>query len=144
MSASLAAAKKRRAPVQAGPATSPAQQTAGSSSPAATASGLTLPQVIQVVDRRLFMLENTVKEMVSNRETTNATSNEGIPSNITEVLDDFNQRFEDLATEVASIKNIVISLQAYTMDVNKMLLEDRVELISGNKHAASLEQELSR
>ena len=41
-------------------------------------------------------------------------------------MDEFNARFELLADEIANMKNIVLSLQSYTMDVNKMLLEERV------------------
>jgi hypothetical protein len=41
------------------------------------------------------------------------------------VLDEFNARFEIMAEEIANIKSIVLSLQSYTMNVNKMLLEER-------------------
>jgi hypothetical protein len=35
-----------------------------------------------------------------------------------------------LAEEIQTIKNMVLSLQSYTMDVNKMLLEERNRLIA--------------
>ena len=35
-----------------------------------------------------------------------------------------------MAVEIENLKNIVLSLQSYTMDVNKMLLEERVRFLS--------------
>jgi len=43
----------------------------------------------------------------------------------TEILDEFNARFEIMAEEIANLKNIVMNLQMYTMSVNKQLLEER-------------------
>jgi len=142
MSASLAAAKKRRAPAQPGPPTNTPSNYAsqgqgqgqGQQSNIAT-PGLTLPQVISLVDRRLTILEAGYKSLLETplSQEPNAQSIEAtVPSNITEVLDEFNLRFESLAEEISNLKNIVLSLQTYTMDVNKMLLEDRVHLLSGN------------
>ena len=45
-------------------------------------------------------------------------------------MDDFNTRFDALADEIANMKNIVLSLQSYTMDVNKVLMEERVRILS--------------
>lgn len=135
MSASLAAAKKRRAPAQTTPSPVPASSypSPQTTTPVANSGqmpGLTLPQVIQLVDKRLLVLESTIKEMSSSR--VNADEHPVVPSNIKEVLDEFSERFNQLAEEVEGIKNIVLSLQSYTMDVNKMLLEERVQLLSGN------------
>jgi hypothetical protein len=124
MSNSLAAAKKRRAPAQntlqpeIRNSQSAPQQQPGK-------PGLTLPQVIAVVDKRLLLLETNMQNVM---KTTIETPD--IPSNITEVLDEFNSRFESMAIEIENLKNIVLSLQTYTMDVNKMLLEERVRLLS--------------
>ena len=54
-----------------------------------------------------------------------------IPSNLAEIIDEFDKRYELLAEEIVNIKNIVLSLQSYTMDVNKMLLEERSTLFPG-------------
>lgn len=133
MSTSLAAAKKRRAPPQTG-APQPSQmdpRNPGFGAPQMAqqpSSGLTLPQVIAVVDKRLLVLETNVKSLLEVPQT-DATESQ-IPSNITEVLDEFNSRFETMAVEIENLKNIVLSLQSYTMDVNKMLLEERVRFLS--------------
>lgn len=137
MSASLAAAKKRRAPAQPIPSPSSAYPSPQTTNPVAypgQASGLTLPQVIQVVDKRLLILETSVKELASARVNTEQPV---VPSNIKDVLDEFSERFNQLAEEVEGIKHIVLSLQSYTMDVNKMLMEERVQLLSGNGQPAA-------
>ena len=133
MSASLAAAKKRRAPISAqtpSPSPYPPQQTVPGQSQPGQAPGLTLPQVINLVDKRLSTLENFVRNspLLNGKE---EQSGPQIPSNITEVLDEFNARSERLAEEIENLKNIVLSLQSYTMDVNKMLLEERSQLLGG-------------
>ena len=133
MSNSIAAAKKRRAPASAqvtntfiGQQTNPG---IASTAQQSQTQGLTLPQVISLVDKRLIALEVTVKGM---KESPPIEEPSQIPTNINEVLDEFNGRFEQLAEDIAEMKNIVLSLQSYTMDVNKMLLEERVRLLGGN------------
>jgi enamine deaminase RidA (YjgF/YER057c/UK114 family) len=134
MSNSLAAAKKRRAPPQQTPV--PGSQSAPSINrgpapgPQMATPGLTLPQVIALVDKRLVMLETGMRELTQTSSSEEETSNTQIPSNITEVLDEFNVRFDTLAEEIGNLKNVVLSLQSYTMDVNKMLLEDRVRILT--------------
>jgi len=147
MSQSLAAAKKRRAPnepvgrnipspIQTGPTSAPTQ------------GGLTLPQVIQVVDRRLIILETFMNETKTNTNTNhivrtlNAPDEDSqpsgsttAPSNLAEIVEEFDKRYELLAEEIVNIKNIVLSLQSYTMDVNKMLLEERSQIFSAEPGA---------
>jgi hypothetical protein len=126
MSNSLAAAKKRRAPAQNTPQPE-IRSTQSAPSQPTPQNGLTLQQVIAVVDKRLLMLETNMQTVMQKTPKTEAPE---IPSNITEVLDEFNSRFETMAIEIENLKNIVLSLQTYTMDVNKMLLEDRVRILS--------------
>ena len=146
MSNSLAAAKKRRAP--AAQTTPPTPQTTPTINRGPVPGqqmatpGLTLPQVIALVDKRLVLLENGMRELSQ----TSSSSSSGedniesqIPSNITEVLDEFNGRFDTLADEIGNLKNIVLSLQSYTMDVNKMLLEERMRILKDDS-ATNLEQ----
>ena len=140
MSTALASARKRRAPPQpVGPST-PGTGQQSQSNPSANV-GLTLPQVISLVDRRLITLETFMKECQTARptETTKSVSfsDEGeiayqgeIPSNLTEVLEEYNSRFDMLAEEITNLKNIVLSLQSYTMDVNKVLMQERVRILS--------------
>jgi hypothetical protein len=125
MSAANSAAKKRRAPPSTEPIRpamsnmqgQPQQQSNGNPS-----SGLTLPQVIALIDNRLVRLETTTKTLA---ESSNVESETSVSAISPEVLEEFNTRFEIIAEEVANIKNIVLNLQSYTMNVNKMLLDER-------------------
>jgi hypothetical protein len=140
----VAAAKRRRAIPQSEPtnafspqnqpqAPRPGQpQSAGS-----PATGLTLPQVIALIDNRLVALERFMNETKTNpvpntqllksssstpiQEEEYATSEE-----LAENIMEFDNRFQILATEIGNLKDIVLSLQKYTMDVNKMLLESQM------------------
>jgi hypothetical protein len=140
MSTALASARKRRAPPQPVGASAPGTNQLGQPNQSANV-GLTLPQVISLVDRRLITLETFMKESQTARpsETTKSVSfgDEGeiayqgeIPSNLTEVLEEYNSRFDMLAEEIANLKNIVLNLQSYTMDVNKVLMQDRIRILT--------------
>jgi len=147
MSQSLAAAKKRRAPIQPTEPSmtnrniSPSNQN-GQSMPSSQ-GGLTLPQVIQVVDRRLIVLEtfmnetrngnNVVINALNEPEEDDGDGSTELPANLAEIIEEFDKRYELLAEEIVNIKNIVLSLQSYTMDVNKMLLEERSTLFPGTE-----------
>lgn len=99
------------------------------------AAGLTLPQVIAVVDARLIKLETFMKETqiapkhapaqkldITPEDLTNKNSNNDI--------NDSDEKFEVLANEIADLKDIVLKLQSYTMEVNKMLMEERITILS--------------
>jgi hypothetical protein len=134
MSQSLAAAKKRRAPNDPPqPPMRSGQQTQQSSQPIPT--GLTLPQVIQVFDQRLSILEKFMRDTDQSVNIQRDVNKEirqqiEVPSNIKDVLEDFDKRYELLAEEIVNMKNIVLSLQSFTMDVNKMLVEERIRIFS--------------
>jgi len=70
--------------------------------------------------------ENTEKFMNEKQET-NTDSNESIPYNI---IEEFQQRFLVLAEEINLLKDTVLKLQSYTMDVNRTLLEERINVLS--------------
>ena len=125
MSAANSAAKKRRAPPSTEPIRPPVSNMPGrpsSQSNGNPSSGLTLPQVIALIDTRLVRLETTTKTLT---ESSNGESGSFTSAISPEVLEEFNTRFEIIAEEVANIKNIVLNLQSYTMNVNKMLLDER-------------------
>jgi len=46
------------------------------------------------------------------------------------IVDEFNTRFSILAEEIDSMKDILIKLQSFTMDVNKNLLDERIRIFS--------------
>jgi hypothetical protein len=142
MSKSNASAKNRRAyggnppptPVSA-PGPQPSNQ------PASSNSGFTLPQVIAVIDSRLVNLETFMKETkgsqnkavyenVVQRNVTQLAPVPEVDSSVQEILSEYNARFDMLVEEITSLKDIVLKLQSYTMDVNKTLLEERIQILS--------------
>lgn len=134
MSQSLASAKKRRAPNEPLRNTPQQKQSDSSSSQSSNMQngGLTLPQVIQLVDRRLIVLEkfmNETQPMTKNKmetiEESNDESEPVISSQLKEFVEEFDKRYELLAEEIVNLKNIVLSLQSYTMEVNKVLYDER-------------------
>jgi hypothetical protein len=122
MNNSNAAARKRRAPPVSEPVTRQInpqsnvslQQSQQSQQPV---GGHTLPQVISIIDNRLLMIEKKLKEDPVSRSVDNN-------SDLSELQNEYEERFDMILREIDSIKEIVIKLQAYTMDVNKILVEE--------------------
>ena len=136
MSSSNAAAIRRRVGAQGVPAPAPTPNTPTSSSTSTTSSApaqMTLQQVITTVDKRLTQLETIVQS--NNNNATNNNESSDLPL----VVDEFNNRFELIVTEINSLKDIVMKLQSYTMEVNKMLVDERIHILSdlGNNSVAS-------
>lgn len=129
-------------------------------------NALTLPQVIQIVDLRLTNLEKSMTELkISsppaatneknvhfdintgsnvNTPTTNVEINKLLENVVKsdllkETIDEFDKRYDLLAEEIILLKNIVLNLQSYTMDVNKLLMEERSRFI----HAFGLKPNLT-
>ena len=137
MSQANSAARKRRAGGASLDSQSPAQTT---SRPGQTQvpGGLTLPQVIAVVDARLIKLESFMKDTQQSAGKTQVQmQSTPMPANINsynamEEMDSsvFDEKFEVLANEIADLKDIVLKLQSYTMEVNKMLMEERITVLS--------------
>ena len=128
MSQANAAARKRRA----GGATiqdsvAPTIQT--QSQPQTPKGGLTLPQVISLVDKRLITLETFMKE-TQNSSSPSQTSSPVGEDAVNQLADEFDTKFSMLAQEVAELKDIVLKLQSYTMEVNKTLYEERIQVLS--------------
>jgi hypothetical protein len=113
MSSANSSAKQRRAGVT---TNDPSKSTSNISSNIPPANGLTLPQVISLVDTRLTKLESSFKAFESSENPINSEY-------LTPILDEFNSRFMLLAEEMASLKDTLMKLQTYTMDVNTLLLE---------------------
>jgi hypothetical protein len=127
MSQGNAAARKRRA----GGAS---LQEVGNPVPASVVpkAGLTLPQVISLVDKRLVTLETFMKDTQTNGFERGVDSQQGTVSEgaINGLSDEINAKFEMLANEVGELKDIVLKLQSFTMEVNKTLYEERIQMLS--------------
>ena len=129
--------------------TRPVQQQVEAPSP----RGLTLQQVISQLDTRLLFLEQfvidskaadhlkpaTVKEVANNAPVVsqineNSVSIPDVENIVKQLLDEhmaeFSHRYELLATEILNLKMIVMKLQTYTLDVNKVLMDERIRILS--------------
>jgi hypothetical protein len=138
MSTALAAARKRRAPPEPVQTAKPGQQ--NSSTQQQQQNGFTLPQVISVIDNRLLNLEKFMKETKEqgpSQQNVNTIKELEISDN-SHILDEMDSRFEILAQEISNLKDIVLKLQCYTMEVNKTLVEERINVFSdlGNVNAS--------
>jgi hypothetical protein len=117
MSAANAAAIRRRANIQTPPAVSmPNSQTKTNTTTQPNSQKPTLTQFINTLDQRIKSLE----------ENTNNISS-GFDSKI---IDEYNTRFEILANEIGELKDIILKLQSFTMEVNKSLYDDRIHIMS--------------
>ena len=132
MSRAVASAKQRRAGVS-------APEPPAFSAPAPPANGLTLPQVIALVDSRLIKLETFMKDTLESDPAQPSLERSvsfaqdavtGEETSVAEVLQEYETRFMLLAEEIAQLKDTLMKLQTYTMEVNKMLLEERVNVLS--------------
>ena len=119
MSAANAAAIRRRVNNQNGSQIEPPVSKPTTSATATSQAGLTLPQVISNLDVRIKSLE------------TNTPAMNGIDTIFSPgVIDEFNSRFEILANELADIKDIILKLQTFTMEVNKTMHDERIHILS--------------
>jgi hypothetical protein len=145
MNNSNAAAKKRRAGIQSNtPPVPPGPSGATPQSGSSQAPGLTLPQVIAVIDQRLITLEKFMNES-DGLSVPNVSGGEegetGIVMDSAEFntfVEEINNRFQMLAEEINTLKDTVMKLQGYTMDVNKVLLSEITKNEGGEMPTISL------
>ena len=155
MSNSAALARKRRAnmtpqtntPV---PSTSSvnSNQQATQSAPVNNRVPLSIPQLFQLMEKRIISLENRMKDTSTVNKENNINENllkEMIDTKISnqeqKIIDEYESRFEILATQLNDLKEVVLKLQMYTMDVNKVLLENQTVLTS-NDVLETIDEEL--
>jgi hypothetical protein len=147
MSNSIAAAKKRRAGIQPTPPQNTMTQQMQETN-TVNNQKLTLPQVISIIDNRLINLETFMTEIKSNGvqklqtiseenndiEINDNGSSEVIKIPIAEYVIEMDKKFELLVEEITMLKDIVLKVQSFTMEVNKTLMEDRIHILSDYKH----------
>jgi hypothetical protein len=119
MSGSLASAKAKRAGIAPTPPPPPQQQ----QQQIPPGARLSIPQVITMLDSRLVKLESATKSAV----VTPVASASEVP---TKFMEDMESRFMMLAEEITVMKDVIMKLQAFTMDVNKTLFEERIQIMS--------------
>jgi len=103
----------------------------------------TLQEVIAVMDSRLTALEfaSSINNNNNNQPPTNADLEDVVQTLLGPHLEEFNHRYEILATEMLAVKNVVMKLQSYTLDVNKMLVDERIRVMADPVLAAVDEEE---
>tara|TARA_B100000963_G_scaffold181321_1_gene157635 strand:+ start:387 stop:920 length:534 start_codon:yes stop_codon:yes gene_type:complete len=102
----------------------------------ASQRGLTIQQVISNFDTRIKKIEEEQEDkgMVPPIPETNISQ---------EIIDEYNSRFEILANEIAELKNLLLKLQSFTMDVNKSLHDDRIRVLSDLETSEVLEKSVT-
>lgn len=131
---SAALAKKRRANVSTPPQTvnvSQQEQPAGKNT-------YSLPQILGIFEKRLINVEIAIKESKQEKpEPAQEPVFENTP--LKDILEEYNSRFDLLAFEINNLKDIILKLQSFTMEVNKTLLDERVQYLSKLGDASSSE-----
>ena len=142
MSKSNASAKNRRAfggnPPPPVPSPVPVPGPQNNQQPNGQSQGFTLQQVIAVIDNRLLNLERFMTESKEGghkhvhfeQSHSVQSATQSVDNSVNEILNEFSARFDMIVEEVATLKDIVLKLQTYTMDVNKTLLEERINILS--------------
>lgn len=109
-----------------------------SSSEAQNNRPISLQQALQLLNSRIVKLERlnlAAKEETASIATSSATpelSMEMIIETVAKssIVEEFNHRYEVLASEILNLKHIVMKLQSYTLDINKTLVEERIQILS--------------
>ena len=88
--------------------------------------GLTLPQVIAVVDKRLITLET----FMQTQKMEGPSADNSLAEDFRGLVEEYNSRFDIIADELATLKDLLLKLQSFTMEVNKKLVEERIHILS--------------
>ena len=115
MSSALAAAKKRRA---FGEPTNNIVSTKQPSEPKPTQNDkpMTINQAFKNMSERVNVLESKMN------------NNVGVPEGLVE---EYEERFELILNEIVNIKDTLLKLQTFSMEVNKSLHDERIKMLSG-------------
>lgn len=133
MSSALAAAKRRRAfnndnnnqttdnSINTTTNQNNTQQTTQNSKPVSD-KPRTINEALRFLNNRIDTIENSI----SNNQT-------NTPSMIdNEVIEEYENRFDLIIQEINNLKDAMLKLQSFTMDVNKQLFEERINILSSN------------
>jgi len=127
------------------PNVQPNQVNQSHSQPTNSKKPMNLQQVIAVFDKRILYLESRVQDHSHDKPdsfapplstTTKVDANEMqtmmqnmmngmMQEAMTEFVSEYDHRYDVLANEIHQLKDMVMKLQTYTMDVNKMLIDER-------------------
>lgn len=120
MSSALAAAKKRRA---FGETTNTIKPVTPPPTPTPTTSEntnkpMTINQAFRAMNERINVLDKKVSDEQSNPVITDS------------IINEYEQRFEMILNEIVNIKDTLMKLQTFSMEVNKSLHDERIQLLT--------------
>ena len=96
---------------------------------------LTMTEMVTLLNSRVVALERG-----TNQTATSSNDNTTLEE-LKSLSDEINIRFELFANEIANMKDTVMKLQTYTMDVNKMLMNERIQILSNVESSEVTEPE---
>ena len=94
----------------------------------------TMTEMITLLNSRILALEKNTTQTTN----TDITQTQ---QELKSLADEINIRFELFANEIANMKDTVMKLQTYTMDVNKMLVNERIQILSNMEQSEIAEPE---
>lgn len=123
MSGSLASAKAKRAGIAPTiPTPQPVQAVQGQPSQ----TKMTFQQVITVIDSRMTKLEEEIKKKAVQVPAQVQPKDQVTKSQ----MEEMENKFMMLAEEITTMKDVIMKLQAFTMEVNKTLFDERMQIMS--------------
>ena len=90
----------------------------------------------------LFQAINTRITKLENKINNNNNNNDNNPNVIID-NDEINTRFDIIVSEIAEIKDTIIKLQTFTMEVNKALYDDRISVLSNIDNEIVLDENIN-
>ena len=145
MSNSLASAKRRRAGIQQPEPVEPTPSATPGIAAVQPRGRVSIPQLLNLFDGRLTKLESSINDVkpqgtpslddiaVSNSSDPNSTTT----ISLAEYMGDMDKKFFMLAEEITNMKDTVLKLQTFTMEVNKTMHDERINVLS--EHNVKLE-----
>ena len=100
---------------------------------------MSLPQLINSMETRIKALEESKPNQDIDSQTTNqeisfdvTNPDTGVTKKMTigDYMTDMDKKFFMLAEELTNMKDVVMKLQSFTMEVNKVLHEERIRILS--------------
>jgi len=126
MSSALARARNRRGGTQETVQTNQKPPTPPPS-PSNNQRPNTINDIFNTIKIRLDGLEENQKDMVGNSSFSE------------ELITEYEARFETILNEITQMKDVIMKLQTFTMEVNKSLYDDRINILSNDADIQEIE-----
>jgi hypothetical protein len=126
MSSALARARNRRGGTQETVQTNQKPPTPPPS-PSNNQRPNTINDIFNTIKIRLDGLEENQKDMAGNSSFSE------------ELISEYEARFETILNEITQMKDVIMKLQTFTMEVNKSLYDDRINILSNDADIQEIE-----